>query len=151
MAGTLSSPDSAGAMQIGTPNILSMAPLTGTLKMIIEAGLDNIRAKSLMQTETLIQLADASLSEFNVRVVSPRDGDRRGGHVALAHTDAQQICRALRSHGVVPDFRPPDIIRLCPSSLYTRFEECVTAMDRLHHIMETGEYREFPANRPLIP
>ena len=38
MAGQLSAAAGAGALQIGTPNILSMAPLLGTLPMILDAG-----------------------------------------------------------------------------------------------------------------
>src|SRR5579871_2432010 len=40
----------AGALQIGTPNILSMAPLQGALKLLAEAGLERLRAKSLRLT-----------------------------------------------------------------------------------------------------
>ncbi len=42
--------DSAGAYQIGTPHILSMAPLLGAFELIHEAGIDRIRAKSLAIT-----------------------------------------------------------------------------------------------------
>jgi kynureninase len=150
MAAELEPAEGAGALQIGTPNLLSMAPLIGTLPMLLEAGIDRLRAKSLALTNLLMDLADQEIAVYGFEVVNPREAARRGGHVALAHAEAPRICKALRAEGVIPDFRPPDIVRLAPVPLYTRFVDCVQAVRTLAGIMETGKYEQYPVGREMV-
>jgi kynureninase len=139
-----------GAMQIGTPNILSMAPLVGTLPVILDAGIERIRSKSLALTEFLMELSDSVLSVYGFSVVNPREPHRRGGHVSLAHAESARICRTMRAEGVIPDFRPPDIVRLCPSPLYTSFLDCVEAVRRLARIVENRDFERLESGRGLV-
>ena len=140
----------ANALHIGTPNILSMAPLSGSLEIFAEAGIENIRAKSLRLTQFLMDLADAELSQFGFHVGTPREPERRGGHVALLHPDAAAISRALRQANVIPDYRPPNIIRLAPVPLYNSFTDCLAAVRRLKNIMESGNYADETVERGLV-
>jgi kynureninase len=121
----------AGAFQIGSPHILSMAPLKGSLALLAEAGIDRVRAKSLALTGFVMALTDALLADQGVLVLTPREPKRRGGHVALRHPRAAELVPLLRRAGVVGDFRPPDIIRLCPSPLSTRFSDVLDAVLQL--------------------
>lgn len=132
----------AGAWQISTPPILSLAPVEGALAILEEAGITRIRAKSLALTGFLMDLIDRYLDGFGFRVDTPRDPRRRGGHVALAHPDGARIAAALRVQGVVPDFRPPDVIRLAPSPLYTRFEDVWRVVHLLRAMMEQRLYKD---------
>jgi kynureninase len=140
----------ASALQIGTPAVLSMAPIDGALIAIEEAGLDRIRAKSVAMTEFLIHAVDEELGELGFTIGTPRDRDRRGGHVSLIHEKAQPICLALRARGVIPDFRKPDVIRFAPSPLYNTFTECWEVVQILKEIATTGSYEEFGAVRALV-
>lgn len=118
--------EDAGKWQISSPGILGSSTLRGSLTMINEAGIEAIRAKSLLMTEYLMALVDHHLtaSPFDFHIGTPREADRRGGHVALERaTGAQKICGLLVERGVVPDFRPPNVIRICPSPLYGTFHE----------------------------
>ena len=151
MTATLAAGADAGALQIGTPNILSMAPMQGALGIIAQAGIHAMRRKSLHLTEFLMTLADALLKPYRVVVGSPREADRRGGHVSLLHPDASRVCRALRAQGVVPDFRPPNIIRLAPMALYTSFTECLRAMQLLQNVLEEGAYTLYSQEREIVP
>jgi kynureninase len=139
----------ASALMVGTPHILSLAPLEGSLSIIEQAGLDRMRTKSLAMTDRLIALADERLAKFGVRVVTPREHDRRGGHVALSHPEAHAISIALRDRGVVPDFRPPDILRLAPAPLYNTFAEVDAAVDAIDAIFDEGGPRE-PASKETV-
>ncbi|MBC7809327.1 MAG: kynureninase [Akkermansiaceae bacterium] len=132
--------DGAGAMQIGTPHLLSLAPLEGSLRIHHEAGMERLRAKSLALTAFLRELTEAELAPFGVGVATPPELQRRGGHLALIHPEALGISRALRRAGVVPDFRPPDIVRFAPVPLYTSFADCVEAVHRLKTILETQAF-----------
>lgn len=141
----------AAALHIGTPNILSLAPLLGSLELIAEAGgVNTLRAKSLAQTDFLMTWIDAELSPADFEIITPRDAASRGGHVAVAHRDGWRICQALRRAGVIPDFRPPDVIRLAPSPLYTSFGDCAEAIGQLQRIMRNRDYESFPAAPALV-
>ena len=142
--------EGAGGLQIGTPSILGLAPLIGALEVVNEAGIDAIRAKSLALTAYLRELAETKLSRFGFVSVTPIEDDRRGGHLALAHPEAPRICRALIDVGVIPDHRPPDIVRIAPVPLYTRFEDCREAVDHLESIMHRRAYETYPTKSGLI-
>ncbi len=129
---------------IGTPHVLSLAPLVGSLELIHEAGIPAIREKSLKLTAFLRELTEARLARFGVQVVTPRENHRRGGHLTLTHPDAGKLSRALRGRGVIPDFRPPDMLRLAPAPLYTSFAECERAVDVLEDLLTTRSYLELP-------
>ncbi len=142
-------PDAA-ALQIGTPHVLSLAPLLGSLEMFHDAGGHALRTKSLALTAFLMELIESELAGFGFGFANPRADHERGGHVALTHPDAWRICSALKAAGVVPDFRPPDIIRLAPAPLYTSFADCAATVGRLKEIMRTQAHEKFPAHRPLF-
>jgi kynureninase len=132
--------DSAGAWQIGTVPVFSAAPLFGALDVTHEAGIDRIREKSVALTEYLVELADRDLAEHGYSVGTPRDPDRRGGHVALEHPEAYGVSGALRDRGVVTDFRPPNVIRVCPAPLYAGFEDVYDVVEACRDVVVAGEH-----------
>ncbi len=140
----------ASALQIGTPAVLSMAPIDGALQPIEEAGLDRIRAKSLAMTEFIINAVDLELAEFGFRIGTPREPQRRGGHVSVIHEDAQPMCLALRAQGVIPDFRKPDVVRFAPSPLYNTFADCWDAVQILKEIVTSRSYEQFEGAAALV-
>ncbi|MEG0471722.1 MAG: kynureninase, partial [Solibacillus sp.] len=113
--------DAAGAYQIGTPHILSIAPIEGSLSIFEEVGIEAIRKKSLQLTGFLMDSLQQELPDV-FQFGNPTD-ETRGGHVFLVHEEAARICKALKESGVIPDFRAPNGIRLAPVALYNSFEE----------------------------
>jgi kynureninase len=142
--------DSAGAYQIGTPHILSTAPLIGSLTIFQEARINRIRNKSLRLTRYLMELIESELPDAGFTVGNPREDARRGGHVSLLHHDAARISKALKVEKVIPDFRPPDVIRLAPIALSTSFMDVWVAVQRLKHIMNEKRYEQFANERGVI-
>lgn len=141
----------AAALHVGTPHVLSVAPLQGSLELFAAAGgIEPLRAKSLALTSWLIELADAHLVPLGFSVVTPRESARRGGHVSLAHPEAWRICQALKAAGVVPDFRPPDVVRLAPVAFYNSYTDVVEAVERLQHIVATRTFEKFSAPRDSV-
>jgi kynureninase len=151
MSPTLTPAPGTGAMQNGTPHVLSMAALRGSLELLHEAGLPRLRERSLRLTRYLMDLSREHLAPLGVAIATPAEDHRRGGHVALIHPDAARICKALRAAGVVPDHRPPNVIRLAPVALYNTFAECFDAVTRLREIVQSRSYEAVDAGRELVP
>ncbi len=143
---------SAGGWQISSPPILSSAPLEGSLKIIHEVGIDTIRKKSLKLTSYLIFLVDKLLSKspYNFSVGTPRDEEKRGGHIAVEHVEGMRISEALRARNVISDFRPPNVIRIAPIPLYNSYHEVWEIIQHLKAIVKNNEYRSFPDERKKI-
>ena len=138
--------NNAGGWQIGTPHLLSLAPLEGSLKIFHEAGMEKIREKSLKLTSYLIFLIKEmglTDSPYHFSIGSPLEEERRGGHVAIEHDDAARINKALKDRGIIPDFRYPNIIRLAPVALYNTFYELWQVVEALKEIIEKGEHKKY--------
>ena len=122
----------------GTPVIPALfAGLAGP-QLVARAGLDAIRAKSVRQTQSLIDAADAR----GWKVSAPRNALRRGGTVAFDVPHAAEVARALLARDVVIDFRPGAGIRVAPHYYTTDTElaDCVAAIDE---ILKTGAWSAF--------
>ncbi|WHY02874.1 kynureninase [Neobacillus sp. DY30] len=142
--------ESAGAYQIGTPHVLSLAPLLGALEIFEEAGIENIREKSLKINRFLMDLLEQELSDMGFSIGNPEEDVRRGGHVSLEHKEAARICKALKENGIIPDFRAPNIIRLAPVALYTSYSEVWEVVQILKKIMEERQYEKFANEREVV-
>lgn len=144
--------EGAGGWQIGTPHVLSAAPLFGTLKMFGEAGIGRIREKSLHLTRYFMDLTEEKLikADCGFALGTPSEPERRGGHVALLHDEAWRICCALKARGVIPDYRPPNVIRIAPTALYNTFEDVWRVVEILKQIATGREYEQFSQKRELV-
>jgi kynureninase len=96
----------------GTPPILAMQPLKHMIELIAEAGMEAIREKSVLLTERAITLSDELLSPLGVQLTSPRDSAQRGSHITVDHPRFREVVGLLWARGVVPDFRPPQGLRI---------------------------------------
>ena len=140
----------AGAYQIGTPHILSAAPLYGSLQIFAEAGIDQIRDKSLRLTDYMMFLIEEELSDYLFTIGNPGEKDRRGGHIYIVHKEAARICKALKELHVIPDFRSPNGIRLAPVALYNTFEDVWNTIQILKEIMQEQTYLKYENKRDVI-
>lgn len=138
------------AFLTGTPNIIGTVAVEEGARLLGEAGIGALRAKSIELTSYLIALAEEWLSPLGFAIASPRDSARRGGHVSLRHDDAWQISQALIKTDVVGDYRTPDRLRLCPVPIFTSFTEVREAMDRLRDIAASKSYADLPTEQPRV-
>jgi kynureninase len=136
---------------VGTPTLLSLAAVEPGVDLMLEAGVERLRAKSVQQTEYLITLWEALLQPLGVLLNSPREAARRGSHVSLGHPEGLRIDRALiEEMNVIPDFRYPDNIRLGVAPLYTRFVDIHEAVTRLRRVIAEKLYEKYPTERPDV-
>nr|WP_027409705.1 kynureninase [Anoxybacillus tepidamans] len=140
----------AGAFQIGTPHILSTAPLIGSLSLFCEVGMEKIRKKSLQLTQYMMELIEHELADYGFTIGNPRNDEHRGGHVYLEHPEAARICKALKAEGIIPDFRKPNGIRLAPVALYNTYEDVWKTVQILKQIMKEERHKKFDNERGVV-
>lgn len=150
MEHSLTAAETAGAYQIGTPHVLSLAPLLGSLSIFDEVGIEAIRAQSLKLTDYFMTLIDSELSDYSFVMKNPRDDKSRGAHIFLEHKEAARICKALKEHKVIPDFRAPNGVRLAQVALYNTFEEIWQVVQILKKIMEEEQYKKYKNKREVV-
>jgi kynureninase len=112
----------------GTPPILGTAAVEEGARLLLEAGIDAIRAKSEQLTSYLIDLADDWLVPLGCALSTPRQAARRGGHVTFCHPRAEQLVGQLAAANIVTDYRTPDRFRFGLSPLTTRFTDVWSAV-----------------------
>ncbi|WP_018335204.1 kynureninase [Actinomycetospora chiangmaiensis] len=115
----------------GTPPVLATVPLQIGLELYAEAGIDAVRAKSVALTAFAVEYADT----VGLELASPRDPDRRGGHLTLRHPDARALVAVLWERGVIPDYRAPDGIRVGLAPLSTSFAEVAAGLGVLAELV----------------
>lgn len=128
-------------MLVGTPPILSLVALDAALDVSLEASLEQLRAKSIAMGEAFVTLVEHELTSFGFTLASPRDAAQRGSQICLRHEHAWPITQALIAHGVIGDFRAPDILRFGFAPLYLRYAEIGAAVHILGLIMADGRWR----------
>ncbi|HKH92202.1 MAG TPA: aminotransferase class V-fold PLP-dependent enzyme [Gemmatimonadaceae bacterium] len=122
----------------GTPVIPALYAATEGPRILREAGIDAVRAKSIRQTERLIALAD----ERGFPVSAPRDAARRGGTVAFDVPHAREVARALLARDVIVDYRPGAGIRVAPH-FYTSDAEVDAAVGLIDEILAHGAWERY--------
>lgn len=126
--------------RIGTPSILAMAALDAALDVWDGVDLADVRAKSLVLTDLVLDFASARLATHGVEAVTPREHERRGSQVSLRMPRAYEVTRALAARGVVGDFRAPDLLRLGFAPLYLSCTDVWRAMEVLEDVLATRAF-----------
>ena len=116
-----------GRMLNGTPPVLGLTAAREGIGVTVEAGIARIASKARELTGFCIDLAD----ELGFDTDTPRDPQRRGGHVAIRHPDARELQQALADRKVIVDYRDPDVLRFGLSPLTTSFTDVFDAMTTL--------------------
>jgi kynureninase len=122
-------------MRVGTPPILQLAALDAALDAWEGVRMADLRAASLALTDRFIAGVEAACPDL--KLVTPRDHDRRGSQVSFAHPEGYAIMQALIAAGVIGDFRAPDILRFGVTPLYIGAAEIDAAVAVLAKIMAT--------------
>lgn len=119
----------------GTPPILAMQPLKDMTELIAEVGMLAIREKSIALTEHAMALAEELLVPLGVEIASPRNPSRRGSHVSVNHPHFADVTARLWEQGVIPDFRPPQGLRIGLSPLSTSFAEVRAGIEAIRDVL----------------
>jgi len=137
--------EDAYRMLNGTPTIPSLYAATEGPRIILEAGVEKIRAKSLRQTRLLLEAA----AERGWNLRSPLDDASRGGTVTIDVPHGLGVSRALIDQGVLVDFRKGGGIRIAPH-FYNTDDEVRAAIDAIGTILATRAWKSFEENSGLV-
>jgi kynureninase len=129
--------------QIASPSIMGIRAVQASYSMIEEAGMKAISEKAALGTELILALYDAWLAPLGFSLLTPRDHNKRGGHITVGHPDAKKIAAAMRSMtNTIPDYRTPDSIRLAIAPLPTSYTEVFDGLERMRDLVQSKKYLE---------
>lgn len=137
--------DDAFRMLNGTPSIPSYYAATEGPRIILEAGVQNIRSKSLRQTRLLLDGA----RDRGWKVNSPENDKERGGTVSIDVPHGLEVSRALIDQGILVDYRRGGGIRIAPH-FYNTDNEVRAAIDAIGTILTTRTWKSYTGDRGLV-
>jgi kynureninase len=118
----------AEGWQLSNPPILALAPLRVSLELFQRAGMQRLREKSKRLTAYLAWLIETQLGDV-LEILTPSEPAQRGAQLSLrvrAGRDAgQSLFDHMAAHGVLGDWREPDVMRIAPTPLYNTFADCL--------------------------
>ncbi len=129
----------------GTPSIPALHAAIEGPRLLLEAGIDAVRAKSMRQTARLIELAE----ERGFPVRAPLDPLRRGGTVALDVAHGYEVAQYLLARDIIVDYRPNAGIRVAPH-FYTTDDELEVAISAIHDALATDGWRDHTARTSVV-
>lgn len=125
----------AEGWQLSNPSILSMAAIRASLDVFEEAGMENLRQKSVKLTgymEFLIK----EINEDRINIITPTDQNERGCQLSIQVKNADKnLHTQLTESGVISDWREPDVIRVAPVPLYNTFEDVFKFIERFKEVL----------------
>jgi kynureninase len=113
----------AEGWQLSNPPIFQMASLRASLEIFAEAGMRNLREKSVKLTDYLEFLL-GEIHDARIEVITPTNPAERGCQLSIRVKNSDKsLFKALTKRGVIADWREPDVIRVAPVPLYNTFTD----------------------------
>ena len=139
----------------GTTQILSMQAMEPGIDITLEAGIKNLRKKSIGLSEFFLSGIKEELIPLGFKIQSPSNSDLRGSHLTISHPASWQICQALiqgelNALKVIPDYRPPNLLRFGITPLYTSYENLFRVLIRIKEIVKTESYKKFEIKKTKV-
>ncbi|MHC4846499.1 MAG: aminotransferase class V-fold PLP-dependent enzyme [Planctomycetota bacterium] len=128
--------DDATRLLHGSPAVPALYAARSGYEIILEAGVTNIREKSIRQTVRFLERA----RERGLSSKSPADPSRRGGSVTLDVPHGPAVVSALAERNILLDCRPDVGLRLSPH-FYNTDDELDECLDAVCEILETGAWK----------
>lgn len=128
--------EGAEGWQLSNPPILSMAAIRASLELFDQAGMKNLRKKSVRLTGYL-EFLIGQLNDHRLRIITPSDPEQRGCQLSIQVLSAdKELHDRLTASGVISDWREPDVIRVAPTPLYNSFEDVFEFVERLKSLLQ---------------
>jgi kynureninase len=127
----------------GTQPIISLRGVDVALRAMEGVEVAALRNKSLALTELFMARVAALLPA--IEIVTPRQPSLRGSQVGISFDKGYAVIQAMIEHGVIGDFRAPDLMRFGFAPLYVRFQDAWDAAEILAECInaEVWQYPRF--------
>ncbi|MCB5198201.1 kynureninase [Loktanella sp. TSTF-M6] len=125
--------DGVARMRVGTPPVIQMAALEASMDIWDTIDMADIRAASMALCDRFIAGVEAACPDLTL--ASPRDAAARGSQVSFRHPQGYAAMQACIAHGVVGDFRAPDIMRFGFTPLFIDAGDVDAAVDVIARVM----------------
>ena len=120
-----------------TQPIVSLALVGCGLDITARAGMAALRRKSLALGDLFVALVEQRCADHPLRLVTPREPERRGSQICLEHPEGYAVMQALIERGVVGDYREPGILRFGFAPLYLRHVDIFHAVAVLAEVLDS--------------
>lgn len=122
----------AAGWQMSNAAILPMAAHWASLEIFMQAGMKNLREKSIKLTSFLEFLINES-ENLGLEIITPKNIKERGCQLSLlTKNNGKELFTKLQKNGVIADWREPNVIRIAPVPLYNTFEDCYRFVEILN-------------------
>ncbi len=111
------------AWQLSNPPIFQLAAMRASFEIFDAAGMSRLRQKSV----SIVGLLESLLRDVpGISLVTPSEESSRGTQLSLRVAGhPKEWVKTLERRGIVADAREPDILRVAPAPLYTRYSDVV--------------------------
>ncbi len=120
-------------MRVGTPPVIALASLEAALDVWDMVDMADVRETSIALCNQFITGIEAACPMLTL--ASPRDATRRGSQVSFRFEHGYAAMQACIAHGVIGDFRAPDIMRFGFTPLFIDMDDVNLAIERVARIM----------------
>ncbi|MBX2941868.1 MAG: kynureninase [Cyclobacteriaceae bacterium] len=125
----------ADGWQLSNVPVLAGAAHLASLKLFEEAGILNLRKKSILLTSylhSLLNEMDPKGDKFEI--ITPSNSNDRGCQLSiLMKKNGRKVFSGLMKKGIFTDWREPDVIRAAPVPMYNSFEDVY----KFAHVLST--------------
>ena len=127
----------------GTTAVAPMYHAVEGARILLDFGLEAVRARSLSLTDRAIERADAA----GIALRSPRSRAARSAMVVLEVPEAEKLAAHLKTHDIYTDSRRNEVLRMAPF-LWNTPAEVDRTFDRIEAALASGAYRQRSVSSP---
>ncbi len=136
----------AEGWQLSNQPIFLLASLRASLDIFEEAGMKNLREKSIKLTNYLEFLL-GEIHDERIEIITPKNSDERGCQLSIRVVNSdKKLFKAIFDKGVIADWREPDVIRVAPVPLYNSFADCWKFVEILKECLKTDHAKNSGAD-----
>ncbi|KAH7037070.1 pyridoxal phosphate-dependent transferase [Microdochium trichocladiopsis] len=136
----------ASGYQCANPSAIDMAALSGALSVFEKTDMKTLRDKAVLITAYAEYLLDDMVASEkrdtpSFRIITPHDPRERGTQLSVLLREGllDRVQANLEEAGIVCDKRKPDVIRVAPVSMYTRYVDVWRFMETLRKTLDEEE------------